>query len=231
MLKLSTIYVHLYSLSDNSTQFILAGDYNLPNVKFLNNDLGMIYSGVHTPSADIIFEHFSSLNLYQINMIENEFGNSLDLIFVTKNSTRANKSEDFVVPLDKYHSALNIYSDISINPKQSIDTEKKCNFKKANYVLLSNLLNNLNWSYLYECIDINLAMDRFYELIFQAAPKVFPRKSSFPHWFSKELISLIHKKINYIKNLNKVAYHIFITNFQKQELYVKLLQKVLTQII
>lgn len=106
---------YLYSLSDNSTQFILAGDYNLSNVKSINDDLGMLYSSIHTPSADIIFEHFSSLNLYQINMIKNEFGNSLDLIFVTKNTTHVNKSEDNLIPLDKYHPVLNIYSDISIN--------------------------------------------------------------------------------------------------------------------
>lgn len=189
---------YLYSLFDSNTQFILAGDYNLPNVKFTNDDLGMLYSGVHTPSADVIFEHFSSLNLYQINMIENEFNKTLDLVFVTNNSTHVNKSEDNLVPLDKHHPALNIYSDISINHNQSFDIEINYNFKNANYELISSMLNNLNWSYLYECNDINLAVDRFYELIFEVidkvVPKVFPRKSNFPHWFSKELISQIHKK-------------------------------------
>lgn len=43
---------------DNSMQLILAGDFNLPNVKFINDDLGMLYSDVHTPSADIILEQF-----------------------------------------------------------------------------------------------------------------------------------------------------------------------------
>lgn len=65
-------------------------------------------------------------------------------------------------------------------------------------MLISSLLNNLNWSYLYECRDINIAVDRFYELIFsvidKTVTKVFPRKLSIPYWFSKALISLIHKK-------------------------------------
>lgn len=53
--------------------------YNLLSVKFINDGLGMVYLGTHTSNADIIFEHFSHLNFYQVNGIENEYGNPLDL--------------------------------------------------------------------------------------------------------------------------------------------------------
>lgn len=38
-----------------NVKFILTGDYNLPNVYFSNDSDGLIFNGVHSDKADVIF--------------------------------------------------------------------------------------------------------------------------------------------------------------------------------
>ncbi|XP_050534985.1 uncharacterized protein LOC126902005 [Daktulosphaira vitifoliae] len=143
------------------TQIILSGDYNLPNVKFSNDDLGMVYLGNYSQNSDIIFEQFSHLNFYQVNEVGNDSGKILDLIFVSNNSTRVKKSEDNLVPVDSFHPALYISSDINIRPKldnlHSDDINEIANmFGQFFGSVYSNSSKTTNGSFsnISECVDI-----------------------------------------------------------------------------
>lgn len=55
-----------------------------------------------------------------------------------------------------------------------------------------------NWLPLYDCENVNDALDIFHSLVLQNidifVPKVLPSKASYRSWFSKELRSLIREK-------------------------------------
>lgn len=67
-------------VGNDSTKLYLM-DYNLPEVHFENNNLGVFYLGQRSSCAVIIYEFFSSFNFRQYNYIKNKFGSTLDLIF------------------------------------------------------------------------------------------------------------------------------------------------------
>ena len=58
----------------------IVGDYNLPEIIWWNDDLGLLSSG-HSSSADCLIEFFPFLNLFQLNTISNANNVMLDLIF------------------------------------------------------------------------------------------------------------------------------------------------------
>jgi len=62
---------YLLSNADTNTHIILSGNYNLTGNTFYKNTFGLKYSGVRSQKANIIFDSFSSLNLYQMNAYAN----------------------------------------------------------------------------------------------------------------------------------------------------------------
>jgi len=80
----------------------MVGDFNLSQIRFENNEIGLTYKGsimCHNV-ANIIFECFSSLNLYQMNSILNECGSQLDLVFFSSNLIKMSSTYYSLVPLD-----------------------------------------------------------------------------------------------------------------------------------
>lgn len=71
-----------------------------------------------------------------------------------------------MIPVDNYHPSLEFFCKIKskLNNKQMTSNSNQYyyNFKKADFLNIYNHLNNQDWSILYECDDVNVALDRFY---------------------------------------------------------------------
>jgi len=90
------------------TNLILYGDYNLPQVRFASNEVGLVSNNNHgsTQCSQIVNDCFSSLNLYQLNDVLNCRGTQLDLVFSNNPFINIQPLDNSLVPLDKYHYVL-----------------------------------------------------------------------------------------------------------------------------
>lgn len=140
-------------------------------------------------------------------------GNILDLCFcnleplITK--TLALTTED------KYHPALSICIDFhtTLTPKR----EPSFIFNKADFNGLNCFFYNTNWAHLYAINNLDDKIRYFYSMlnegISQYVPVYSKGPSSFPQWFSRDLIELIKQKkaahLNYKKTSSSANYRRF----------------------
>jgi len=93
-------------ISYKSVSVILCEDYNLPNVTWSYDELGLIASiatNDHNMITTSIIESFSYFNFFQHNFFPNSHGSNLDLIFSNSNKiTSSTATESLVIP-DPYH--------------------------------------------------------------------------------------------------------------------------------
>ena len=106
---------------------IVLGDFNLPNVNWIFDE---IESSLH-PSSTIswvcdFLDQLSDCGLCQINYFKNPFDNILDLVFVDTNSFSINRSSPLSLPEDIFHPTISISNMVEsstsfIHPQQSIN--------------------------------------------------------------------------------------------------------------
>jgi hypothetical protein len=88
------------------------------------------------------------------------------------------------------------YYDIIVNIPT--DNALDYNFKKANYEIISRMLHNADWSYLYNESNINKATEFFYKSVFDIIKvnitKKNKRRRFTPPWFSLKFRELLKKK-------------------------------------
>ncbi|KAK5639417.1 hypothetical protein RI129_011909 [Pyrocoelia pectoralis] len=75
---------------------------------------------------------------------------------------------------------------------------KDYNFSKADYTNLYHALSGIDWSYLQDYVDVNMACSAFYNVIYLILDQYVPARRSksikHPTWFTRELISNIKLK-------------------------------------
>jgi len=77
--QLSCVEHILTTLKPNT--IILCGDYNIPQVSWSSDYLGLTASGCSSPLSTAIADSFSFLNFFQNNYCFNSSGDALDLVF------------------------------------------------------------------------------------------------------------------------------------------------------
>ncbi|KAL4104517.1 hypothetical protein QTP88_019812 [Uroleucon formosanum] len=127
--------------SYNPVSVILCGEYNLPNVTWSSDKLGLIATNDHNMVNTSIIYSFSYLNFFQQNFLPNSHGSILDLIFSNSNKvTNSTITDSFVIP-DPYHPPLHIIipflSDDAVDNAISYYKE----FKDTNYSAISHFFN------------------------------------------------------------------------------------------
>lgn len=85
------------------TDLLLYGDYN---ARFTFNDVGLLCNGRTSPRSDIMFDFFSSLNLYQLNDILNITDSQLNLVISNNPQVNVMSLDNSIVPFDQYHPVL-----------------------------------------------------------------------------------------------------------------------------
>ncbi|XP_077290340.1 uncharacterized protein LOC143914125 [Arctopsyche grandis] len=142
----------------------------------------------------------------QVNTIQNDYnGAILDLIYAnTSSNITVTRSIDPLITEDIYHPSIELSIEFSVSGKfhdsHSLRGDGQMMlgwiFKpKDDFTKLSNILLFSDWSVLYNCKDINHAVNTFYKTVYETCDLLFNRKvlipnsnANYPKWFSNELI-------------------------------------------
>lgn len=168
--------------------------------------------------ALVLKDFLSTTNLIQCNVITNRFEKMLDLVCSNEVCT-ISRATFPLVPEDPHHPALSVDVVISSTHRYvqygfcSYDTNESpnpnFNFWKADLSGLYMYLSTIDWSYLKNFTDSNLACLEFLYIIFDVFKKFVPffsttsaSKRRYPPWFDRSIINDINLKHNLLKKRN-----------------------------
>lgn len=199
--------------ADVNDRFVLFGDYNLSDSVTWHAADGTCDPKVNSQSNfdKRIPNELLNLNALcdfkQVNRIRNELERTIDLVLtdVDLGKIEVSRCLDPLVSEDAHHPALEVVVDV--NPIKYLAERRspKVNFYKANYPELNEKLRNVEWEIELSGLDVNEAVNRFYEIIdplIECIPKVHYSKRDYPVYFTPKLIKLIKKKANAKKKVN-----------------------------
>lgn len=188
-------------------EFIFLGDYNLretiwSNHNELSDDLLAICNCSDSnvqENVNLLMNFFSYLGMCQYFPVHAAKGYTLDLAFssLQENCVRLVDSPDSLVPLDLHHNQ--VFFKISFKCCGEIKRVKnKLDFLKANYNEINSNLQQCDWSMLFASNSVEENTSQFYSILNYQISKYVPFKkvsdSTYPCWYSSNLISLIIDK-------------------------------------
>jgi hypothetical protein len=178
--------------------FIIAGDFNLPDINWSNINHAIL-SGPSSDKSKVLAETIAFEQFFQHNFIKNYKNNILDLVISDKNSLDVTKCSFPLVSIDIAHPPLQINGPIVVTTLRSTIPSLEFNFRRANYEAMNVHLNSIVWeSVLCDSLDFSVIIHNFYTVIQNAinmfTPKVAKNKTHYPQWYSSELKSLLYNK-------------------------------------
>ncbi|XP_060876918.1 uncharacterized protein LOC132949850 [Metopolophium dirhodum] len=192
----TTSVEHIIS-SYKPNSLVICGDYNLPNINWSSDELGLI--GTNDPSiiSTTIIDSFSYLNFFQHNFFRNNHSSILDLVFSNCNRITVNLATEYLVIPDPYHPPLHVVLP-SQSDKSVVNTHTYKDFKAANYPAITQFINSFNWELTFSQYTIEDAASVFNEALLHAIDLFVPTKifklPKFPAWTSPSLKNLILEK-------------------------------------
>ncbi|XP_022178703.1 uncharacterized protein LOC111039470 [Myzus persicae] len=199
---LSVVESHITSVehiisSYKPNSLVICGDYNLPNINWSSDELGLI--GTNDPNiiSTTIIDSFSYLNFFQHNFFRNNHGSILDLVFSNCNRITVNLATEYLVIPDPYHPPLHVVFP-SQSDKSVVNTHTYKDFKAANYNAITQFINSFNWELTFSQYTIEDAASVFNEALLHAIDLFVPTKifklPKFPAWTSPSLKNIIMEK-------------------------------------
>lgn len=179
----------------------MLGDFNAPGINWtqFNVSTDNFYC---KQKGNNLLNFVSLLDLAQHNDILNHQGNALDLCLSNMDCVRVARSEVPMVPLDRYHPALDLvlsFVDSSIRaPIEASPPRILYNFSSGDYIGMFHHLSSVDWSPVLESSDVNEQVALFTRLFQEAMERFIPlqslKKPGFPNLFSNKLKTLLKRK-------------------------------------
>lgn len=182
----------------NTDRLIVVGDFNLSEIQWnLNSQNTLDPSNVKTVNSMDLVNTMQFTDLQQFNHILNHRHVILDLILSNESPNTIDISRGFpLVVEDSYHPSISISLLKQINLMEVNDSQKKLNFRKANYSQINEALSSIDWQFL-DPLSINDAIDKFYNVINTIIEQYVPKKGKggkYPFWYKPNLIALLKNK-------------------------------------
>lgn len=135
---------------NSSDRVVIVGDFNIPELNW-DKDMNGITASLNafgTKEMDLL-NLLSYGKMNQCNLIRNHELKILDLILATDNcgGVEVTKSHTTLVPIDQYHPPLEIRVIETVKYLDELD-HRKFNFRKANYELINEKINSVDWSFM-----------------------------------------------------------------------------------
>lgn len=181
------------------SKICIVGDYNLSDATWSVDDEGSMVVNCPPSSSGVhLCESFNSVSLYQVNTIPNDHGVFLDLLFASDVDIATSPCVDPLLSNNFHHNAFSfdipVLRQSELLPRDSIVYD----YAKCDFVALKRYLNNVDWSFLSYNNDIEAITQRFYNFLSTGIESTTPIKrvfrTSYPVWFTKNLINLISEK-------------------------------------
>lgn len=197
------VYISLYDYLETlefvyNSKVLILGDFNIP--KFITGSRNL-------PIIRDLYDFMSFLNLYQCNYITNHNDVILDLAITNIASCRVVKDKEPLVGEDSHHPSLSICfqltktkecNDCSLNQNRV-----KYNFRKADFLLMYQLVVDVDWTVLHQyqnCVDDYVR--EFYSVLYDIFDRCVPKvvySNHYPVWFSKEIKKQLREKRHWRK--------------------------------
>lgn len=186
---------------NNCDNIVICGDFNLPNVVWDNDSLGVKARNTVSIQASKVIDYFAFLNLFQVNRITNARGSLLDVVFCRCENVSVNICNSPLLKCDIYHPAICFSVSVCKENMTMINFDYEYfNFREANFRDLNIFLGSLDWDTIIDNHDVNLTVRTFYDIINLGlatyVPKGRAKNRKFPVWYSTDLKSnILNKKV------------------------------------
>ncbi|XP_063923053.1 uncharacterized protein LOC135137360 [Zophobas morio] len=154
----------------------------------------------------------------------------LDLIFSNFRKIQVKCEENPFVREDPHHPTLSITVEFLFQP-ETVPFPTICtpsyNFRKANFITLYEDLLAAEWTFLEHFVDVNQALEAFYDHLHSLIKKSVPlytsqRKHSYPPWFTPSLIASLKTKLFYRKKWLSSKNVLFFNEFKRLRTHCKI---------
>jgi hypothetical protein len=129
--------------------------------------------------------------------VKNYNGNVLDLCFSNCDNLELSSCNP-LSKLDPSHPPLLVECDIICDNVDDNPVLYYYDFKAASHCDISNYLSGINWVDILSNVDVDTAVDIFYEHIYKACEYFVPVKrkisNEYPEWFNSNIVNLIKEK-------------------------------------
>ena len=192
-------------VSHPDTKIYIIGDYNIPHTIWFDNMHGALnFSTTSSPTyqqAYLLCEHLNVLNMTQRNSIRNINGSILDLFVTNDDTANTMLATNNLLVTDIHHPALifGVYAP-SAGPKHRPHNyvRPRRNFNNADYLSINSYLGSIDWDLIFQNTEVDAAVDILYAHLTYVTESFLPesvrRVSSFPVWFSNNLIKMVKAK-------------------------------------
>lgn len=184
----STTFVH-------DSEVLILGDFNIPEYA------GYLSTNKITGRVLPLVNFLNLADVTQHNFISNSNDRILDLV-LSGRPCLVQRAEDMLVMEDLHHPSLLISYPVNSASKthnlSNAITDNGYNFKRADFCSLYSYFLQIDWSFLREMSDIEVASELFYRELYRAldlyVPRLRPKKLKYPPWFNRDVIKKIKLK-------------------------------------
>lgn len=217
----------IINIREPNAKFLILGDFNLSCIQWEWADNRCIALNYEGRLANELIDTLILTDLAQMNFIKyNVHGNQriLDLVLTNMTGIRTTRVNG-VVKEDDFHPAFTIMLNTKSIKFMKNSKAPKYNFFKTDFTSINNELSNINWQELFANSNVNDSVEKFYTvintLIAQFTPKISLKNNTFPKWFSRELIKMIHEKDYYLKMKKKTNNELYTSLYNEKRKQVK----------
>ena len=200
----------LQTISDkySDAKIMSFGDFNLPNIRWsetvpLNYDLLKYVDPNLSSAIDILCSVCNFMGLSQVYPVHSLKGYTLDLLLTNIYNIHVSTPTEEILSTDQHHEAKIFTVNLDNKINFINDTRKNKNFFIANYSIINHQLFLINWDELFVNKDLETNLNDFYSIINNLidihVSLVIRKTTSFPNWYTKELIKLTRIKKNLVK--------------------------------
>jgi len=161
---------------------IVCGNFNLPSVTWIRNNETTTFSVTINEKVRIIGHQYAFLNFIQNNMVRNNNGAILDLVF-SNCILNIETAPDDIVPSDIHHPPLLINCPLQKYMIMLRNYHTYRDFKQTNFKAIESNLNKIDWKTTFIDMSTKQAADYLpvlISLIDQFIPTRVFRKSNYP---------------------------------------------------
>ncbi len=184
---------------------IITGDFNLPEINFLNRNQSLTNN--MTPKARSLLEFMQICDLQSQNDVPNYLNRTLDLVLTNIQGVSVSLEQSVVSHSDVYHPPLMLNLPLNllvhrnyVKSQRGKETEF-LNYAKADFLNMYYKFKDIDWSPLYQMKNSNEAVTFFDKEVQQVITSTVPiakrKHNSYPPWFTHEIMASLKKKDRY----------------------------------